>query len=158
MTKTEARRFARQCLCNYREDLSRLEQKILKKDSLSSLKGIEYGNEAGKTTAGYVDSVPWWLEAQEELERAIRELTLRTRPITRLLERLRQAEDSKELYQVYVLRWENRLGWTAAMIRMQEHGVTERGYRRLEYQLVDMAISFLDIKIDEASESWSKTG
>ena len=147
MIRTEAEKFARGCLYSYREEIARLEQKRFKLETLSSSKSVEYGNESGKSSAHYVDSVPWWLEVQEQLEHDIRELELKTRAIARLLADI--FETDKGAHLVYELKYDKKLSWEKAKaIALEKCDITDKMFRRLHCNLVSLAISYLDIAID----------
>ena len=63
MTKSEAEKFARQCLYNYRENAARLAQK-LDKYEIARRKGsrTEQKYSDNKRTGTYIDSTPEWIE------------------------------------------------------------------------------------------------
>jgi hypothetical protein len=84
MTRDEARKFARECLANYREDCARLAQKREILETLHS--GSDKASYERNGNAHFRDNIPWWLDAKEEVLRQIRLLELRVRPIERLLE------------------------------------------------------------------------
>ena len=147
MTRTEAEKFARACLFSYREEVARLEQKRFKLQTLSSSKSVRYGNESGKASAHYVDSVPWWLEVQEQLEHDIRELELKTGAIARLLADIFEAD--KGVHLVYELKYDKKLSWEKAKAAaLEKCDITDKMFRRLHSNLVSLAISYLDIAID----------
>lgn len=146
MTRNEAEKFARSCLYNYREDVARLEQKRLKLENLSSLKGVDYNNDAGKVSARYIDSVPWWLEEQEQIEKDIRDLRMRTEPVLRLIKDLEATKQNALI--VYKTRYEQRMSWERARFEAREiYGVGFRAFETAVSDLINRTIRYLDLPL-----------
>jgi hypothetical protein len=150
MTKAEAEKFARRCLYNYRENAARLEQKLFKYE-IARERGSrieqQFNERGGKASAGYIESVPGWLEEIEMLEAQILDLRLQVPPIQRLLRDLEAA--GQEMLVVYKLRYEQRLSWEKARGKAaDEHGIGWRIFQRCNESLLSKAILYLDLPVE----------
>jgi hypothetical protein len=144
-TFEDARKFARRCLSCYRMDKSVLEQKRLQFEMVGSLKIQRYDNQAGKVSAQYYPTVPWWYEEKDTLEYAIREMELRVLPIGRLLSDL--AATDAEMVTVYTVKYDPPKSWPMAKsVALDEHHITETRFRTVEHRLAKMAITYLGLE------------
>ena len=160
MTKSEAEQFARRCLYNYHENAARLEQKLFKYE-IAREKGSrviqQFHERPGKVSAGYIDSIPSWLEEVEFLEAAIIDLRLCVLPIERLLRDL-EATQQEELI-VYRLKYEQRLSWSKAKAQaLDTHNITDKRFRGLNNNLISMATAYLDLRIQSAPKTGLEMG
>ena len=149
MTRTEAEKYARQCLYNHRENIARLAQK-LDKYEIVRRKGSRveqtYGD-SGRASVTYIDPMPLWVEEMELLEREIPELRLRVLPIQRLLRDLE--ETRQEALIIYKLKYEQRLSWEAARNRASEnHNIGGSAFKTLNLELIRMTIRYLDLRVE----------
>ena len=146
MTLFEAEKFAEERLFKYREDMGRLEQKRFKLQSLCGIKGLQYGDESGRASAKYVDSVPWWLEEQEKLECWIRELELVTLPIERMICDIEKS--GSELIYPWKLRFEPCYSMEHAIyLARHQCQIGAKRFRTLCRVLIEKAIIYLDLSI-----------
>ena len=147
MTRTEAEKFARSCLYNFREDVARLEQKKLKLGAVrqrGSYLGQEYRDRPGRMSARYVDSVPGWLEEVEFLEACIVDLELCVLPVQKLLQDLENTKQDALI--VYKTRYERRMSWERAKFDARdEYGIGSRAFWVAADDLLERAIRYLDL-------------
>jgi hypothetical protein len=150
MTKAEAEQFARRCLYVHRENTARLEQKMFKYEIVrerGSCIAPQFSERGGKTSAGYIESIPMWLEEIEALEAEIIDLRLIVPPITRLLHDLEEAK--QEEFIVYKLKYERKLSWAKARDKAaEEHGIGSSSFKTLNNELLRMAVCYLDRAAD----------
>ena len=160
MTKAEAEQFARRCLYNYRENAARLEQKIFKAEIMrerGSRVIQQFDERGGKAGAGYVDSIPCWLEGVEFLEAEIIGLKFRVPPITRLLRDLEAARQGELI--VYRLKYEQRLSWNKAKAQaLDAHNIADKLFRSLNNSLISTAVAYLDLRIQSAPKTGPEIG
>ena len=151
MTKAEAEQFARRCLYNYRENAARLEQKIFKAEIMrerGSRVIQQFDERGGKAGAGYVDSIPCWLEGVEFLEAEIIALKFCVPPITRLLRDLEAAR--REEVFIYKAKYEQRLSWEKARQKVvEEHGIGGSAFKTLNRKLINAAIGYLYLTVED---------
>ena len=147
MTRTEAEKFARSCLYNYREDIARLEQKRLKLEAArrrGSYLGQEYRERPGRMSARYIDSVPGWLEEIEFLEACITDLELCVLPVQKLLQDLETTKQDALI--VYRTRYERRMSWERAKFEARdEYGIGSRAFWVATDDLINRTIQYLDL-------------
>jgi hypothetical protein len=153
MTKKEAEQFARRCLYVHRENVARLEQKLFKYEiarEKGSLITQQFNERGGKASAGYIESIPMWLEEVEALEAEIIDLRLIVPPITRLLHDLEEAK--QEELVVYKLKYEQKLSWEKARSKCaEEHHMGWRAFQRCSESLLNQAISYLDLPVETST-------
>ena len=149
MNKKDARRHAQSILFNHKDDVAILEQRLARLDAVRSHGSFgkspsEITEQAGQASVQHIDSVPWWFQQVDALERSIKQLALSVRPIQRLLDDLR--EINSPLLTVYKLRYEQKLRGTVAEARAEaEYNVPARTFWRENNKLLDMAVKRLDI-------------
>ena len=152
MTRKEAEKFARSCLYNYDFNVSLIAQKILKIETLSSCKGVEYRlDDRGKASVWYIEPFPEWLEHKEFLESELLKLQLITDPITSLIADISKGEH--EVFKVWDIKFNRKLGWAAAVNEANKLGITENMFRTRFYKITYMAIRYLDLDIGNVPES-----
>jgi hypothetical protein len=151
MTRTEAEQFARRCLYNYRENAARLEQKIFKYE-IARERGSrieqQFGERGGKASAGYIESVPGWLEEIEMLEAQIVDLRLQAPPIQRLLRDLEETQRGE--FIIYRFKYEEKLSWERAREKAaDEHNIGGSAFKTMNRELIKMAIRYLDLPVED---------
>ena len=139
-----ARKFARSCLEEYRQNRGVLEQKEMQLQIVGSMHGMEYAEPGGKMSVRYVSDVPWWYERKETLEAEIADLKMRVLLVERLLKDI--SETDQEMMRIYSLKYDPPKSWNSAKTLAEAQGVSERFFRTVENRLVLKAITYLGLK------------